>query len=112
MTRPERPAFAARLRHLRVQSGQTQQDLADRSGVSARSVSDLERGIIERPRRDTTSMLAAGLGLHGKELNAFLDSARPRIASSAAERPVIHSPPLPTGQLLGREAELRMVTTA
>ena len=112
MTSHERIGFAAQLRRLRVLAGLTQQELADRSGVSARSVSDLERGIIEHPRRDTASMLASGLGLAGEELNAFLKAARPRLAAIPMERPVVHSPPLPAGRLLGREAELRMVTAA
>ncbi len=112
MTSHERIGFAAQLRRLRVLAGFTQQELADRSGVSARSVSDLERGIIEHPRRDTVSMLASGLGLAGDELHVFVQTARPRLAAIPMERAVVHSPPLPAGQLLGREAELRMVTAA
>jgi predicted ATPase/transcriptional regulator with XRE-family HTH domain len=108
----ERIGFAAHLRRLRVQAGLTQQELANRSGVSARSVSDLERGIIGRPRRDTATMLATGLGLSGEELNGFLQAARPRLAATSAERPTVHVPPLPDGQLLGRESELSMVATA
>src|SRR4051812_7059818 len=46
-------AFADRLRYLRIQRGLTQQELAVQAGLSARSVSDLERGINQRPRRDT-----------------------------------------------------------
>src|SRR5919106_1459132 len=41
--------FANLLRRLRAQAGLTQQELAERSGVSARSVSDLERGVAQRP---------------------------------------------------------------
>src|SRR4051812_38909863 len=112
MTIPERPAFAARLRHLRVNSGLTQEELADRSGVSARSVSDLERGIIGRPRRDTATMLASGLSLTGEALDAFLNAARPRLAALPAKRQAIHALLIAEGQLLGRESELRLVTAA
>src|SRR3954447_3058575 len=106
MNAHERIGFAAQLRRLRLMAGLTQQELADRSGVSARSVSDLERSIIEHPRRDTTSMLASGLGLAGEERDAFLKAARPRLAAVPPEQPIIHAPPLPDGQLLGRDSEL------
>jgi DNA-binding XRE family transcriptional regulator len=56
-------SFAALLRHYRRGAGLTQEALAERAGVSARAVSDLERGLYLTPRRDTVTLLAAALGL-------------------------------------------------
>src|SRR5215208_6329511 len=106
----ERGSFARRLRRLRMAAGLTQQELADRAGVSVRAVSDLEREINQRPRRDTAAMLADGLQLPGAERDAFLAAAqpRPRVAatSGGAGRP---QPPDASGPLLGREHELRAI---
>src|SRR5215216_8139773 len=74
----ERGSFARRLRRLRIAAGLTQQELADRAGVSVRAVSDLEREINQRPRRDTAAMLADGLQLGGTERDTFLAAAQPR----------------------------------
>ncbi len=50
--------FGAVLRRLRLGAGLTQEDLAEKSGLSARSISDLERGVNLTARRDTARMLA------------------------------------------------------
>ena len=55
--------FAALLRKLRTAARLTQEELAEATGLSPRSISDLERGIATAPRRDTIRMLAEGLGL-------------------------------------------------
>ncbi|HJT91476.1 MAG TPA: helix-turn-helix transcriptional regulator, partial [Mycobacterium sp.] len=57
--------FAELLRRLRGEQGLTQQELAERSGISVRAISDLERAINLRPHRDTAAMLADGLALNG-----------------------------------------------
>ena len=41
--------FAGLLRQLRAEAGLTQEELAEAAGLSPRSVSDLERGIMGRP---------------------------------------------------------------
>ena len=109
----ERGAFAQRLRRLRVAAMLTQQELAERAGVSVRAVSDLEREINQRPRRDTAIMLADGLGLAGAEREAFIAAAHPRPRLRTASRHAGH-PLLPetTGPLLGRELELRAIEEA
>ena len=58
--------FAVILRRLRESRSLTQEELAERAGVSARLISDLERGAILRPRRDTIQMLADGLRRGGR----------------------------------------------
>src|SRR5687768_8026568 len=109
----EREAFARRLRRLRIAAGLTQQELAERAGVSIRAISDLEREINERPRRDTAAMLADGLRLASAEREAFLAAAQPRPRPSAAPAGFLPLPlPEPTGPLLGREHELRAIEDA
>src|SRR5215218_10364595 len=104
----ERGSFARRLRRLRMAAGLTQQELADRAGVSVRAISDLERQINERPRRDTAAMLADGLRLAGGERDSFLGAARtrPRLSPMAGGTGYPRLPE-PIGQLQGREHELR-----
>jgi predicted ATPase len=104
----DRTSFADLLKRLRVAAGLTQQEIADRSGISVRSVSDLERAINERPRRDTAEMLAAGLGLTGAERARFLKVARLRHRAAAGSFSY-PPPPAPIDPLLGRTAELRTI---
>ncbi len=55
--------FGSLVRTYRLSSGFTQEELAERAGISARAVSDLERGLYLAPHRDTVLRLAAALGL-------------------------------------------------
>ncbi len=57
------PLFADLLRRHRAAAGLSQEALAAVAGLSARAISDLERGIILRPHRDTVALLAAALTL-------------------------------------------------
>ncbi|MGH2613923.1 MAG: ATP-binding protein [Thermomicrobiales bacterium] len=111
MEKNDLTSFADLLKRLRVAAGLTQQELADRAGISVRSVSDLERVVNERPRRDTAQMLAAGLGLTDAERARFLEAARrrPRASPHPSSYP---APPAPSEPLLGRMAELRAITAA
>jgi predicted ATPase/DNA-binding XRE family transcriptional regulator len=106
--------FADTLRQVRVAAGLTQQQLAGRSGVSERSISDLERGVNERPRRDSARMLADGLGLDAAERQAFLEAARrrPRAATAPRVGAGLSSLPPVSTPLLGREPQLRYIEDA
>src|SRR6185437_5726401 len=79
--------FAGLLRRLRVRAELTQEELATAASVSARAVSDLERGINRTARRDTAELLAEALGLTGAERQEFLAAARgvPTQAQRAAQ---------------------------
>ena len=55
-------SFAALLKHTRLAAGLTQEALAERSGLSARAVSDLERDGERTPRLDTLALRAVALG--------------------------------------------------
>ncbi len=80
-------SFADLLRYLRNEAGLTQEELANKAGISTRSVSDLERGINARARRDTARMLADALELAGQARTKFEAAARGRpIGDSWLER--------------------------
>ncbi len=51
------------LRQQRVAAGLTQEDLAERSGVSVRAIADLERGRTRRPYPSSVRALVRALGL-------------------------------------------------
>src|SRR6202142_4051567 len=51
------------LRQQRVAAGLTQEDLAERSGVSVRAIADLERGRTRKPYPSSVRALARALGL-------------------------------------------------
>lgn len=74
----EQPAagFAELLRRLRTDARLTQEQLAERAGMSPRSISDLERGINKTARRDTTRLMADALNLSGTARAAFETAAR------------------------------------
>jgi non-specific serine/threonine protein kinase len=63
--------FGDLLREYRRASGLTQEELAERAGVSPRSISELERGGAHVPRRDTIGLLAQALDLDGPSREAF-----------------------------------------
>jgi transcriptional regulator with XRE-family HTH domain len=69
-------SFARLLRDLRVKAGLTQEELAGSAGVSSRSVSDLERGTVATPQKDTVRLLAEALRLDGSARVAFEAAAR------------------------------------
>jgi predicted ATPase/Flp pilus assembly protein TadD len=88
----------------------TQEALAERAGMSARGISDLERGARTHPYRETVNLLVNALGLSGSERAAFLQSARrkPRVIgqSQTDARVAI---PAPTSSLIGRDADVAAV---
>src|SRR5689334_3596192 len=67
-----------RLRKHRLSAQLTQQEVADRAGLSVRGLSDLERGLRQAPYRDTILRLADALGIAEPERQAWLAVARRR----------------------------------
>lgn len=55
------------IRGLRHSAGLTQQQLADKSGLSVAAIRDLEQGRVARPRRDSSRRLAKALGPAGQQ---------------------------------------------
>jgi predicted ATPase/DNA-binding NarL/FixJ family response regulator/transcriptional regulator with XRE-family HTH domain len=102
------------LRHHRLAAGLSQEELAERAGLSARAISALENEKRHAPYQATVRALARALGLAGLEL-AALESAvsrarAPRTGSSLSEvSPSVPLPlPLPPTPLLGRARELAL----
>ena len=103
--------FGARLRRLREASGLTQEDLAARAGLSAKGISDLERGARRRPHPQTVRALADALEL-SEDKRAILLAAVPRRDATAPTIPVPGStlPSPPPTPLVGRERELTQIS--
>jgi len=70
--------FASLLRQLRAEARLTQEELAWNSGLSPRSISDLERGVSRTARPSTANVLADALALEGPVRAAFVAVARGR----------------------------------
>jgi tetratricopeptide (TPR) repeat protein/transcriptional regulator with XRE-family HTH domain len=108
----EQPAtFAGLLRKLRTEAGVTQQELAEAASVSLRSVSDLERGRVAVPQKDTVRLLADALHLIGPVRTQFEAVARGRDAPggvAAATRAL----PRDVATFTGRHEELRKLVDA
>jgi predicted ATPase/transcriptional regulator with XRE-family HTH domain len=106
--------FGELLRRHRRAAELTQEDLAERAGISPRSISELERGGSHVPRRDTVALLAQALALSADErthLEGTLAPRRrsPRLPASAAWRTPSRDrgwPPTALTPLLGRQREL------
>jgi predicted ATPase/DNA-binding XRE family transcriptional regulator len=104
-------SFAEHLRRLREAVGLSQEELAERAGLSSHAVSALERGTRTRPYPHTVRALADALGA-GPTERAALVAAVPR--RSRAARPPADVPATgrgrrllePTTPLRGREREL------
>ena len=75
------------LKKLRAAAGMTQEELADRAGISARTVSDVERGLRRVVHGDTARRLAAALGLSERDRARF--DALARGAVRTRSRPAI-----------------------
>jgi transcriptional regulator with XRE-family HTH domain len=68
--------FALLLKELRVTARMTQEGLAERAGISVRTVRDIERGRVRFPRPETARLLSSALALSGPSLAQFLRLAR------------------------------------
>lgn len=73
------------LAQLRRRAGLTQEELAERAGLAVRSVSNIERSAVEKPRVSTLRAIGAGLGLDDARLGELLDFYRRRWADRAAD---------------------------
>jgi tetratricopeptide (TPR) repeat protein/transcriptional regulator with XRE-family HTH domain len=76
-------SLADLVRRYRRAAALTQEELAERAGLSARVISDLERGLRQRPRRGTLALLADALDLAPDE-RAALENAARNLASAAS----------------------------
>ncbi|HEX6755733.1 MAG TPA: helix-turn-helix transcriptional regulator [Mycobacteriales bacterium] len=105
------PSLVGVLADLRRRCGLTQEELAERSGLTARAISDLERGAVRRPRRTTVERLAAALGLAGAEADRFVALARghslgPVTPGDAVPEPAAAPLPRDLVRAFGREGRV------
>ena len=103
----EKTSFSTLLKHYRQAAGLSQEALAARAGLSARAISDLERGINRTPRYDTLELLSSALSLSSQQHALLQAAARPEVAAAAFAPAGPPSPglPLPPTRLVGRSQE-------
>jgi WD40 repeat protein/transcriptional regulator with XRE-family HTH domain len=80
--------FGERLRACRAAAWLSQEELAERSGLSVRAIGDIERGQTRWPYRDSVQRLANALGLADQEREGFLALAHRPTADLAEPEPV------------------------
>ncbi|HEX2348140.1 MAG TPA: helix-turn-helix domain-containing protein [Ktedonobacterales bacterium] len=112
----EQTTLSATLKRYRLAAGLSQEELAERAGLSVRAVSDLERGLHRTARGSTINLLASALALAPEQRAALLSAARPELvapqAAPAADSLVFSAPPSPPTALVGRERERRQAREA
>jgi non-specific serine/threonine protein kinase len=108
-------SFGDLLRRFRLAAGLTQEELAERAGLSRRGITDLERGARTTPRRETLALLVTALGLVGDDRAEFVATARRRSCAPAASPLKTldthrHNLPGQSTSLLGREEQVAALT--
>ncbi|MFI6600572.1 ATP-binding protein [Nonomuraea sp. NPDC050536] len=84
--------FAVLLRRHRLRLHLTQEALAERAGLSSRSVAEMERGRGRSPRPRSVEQLTVALELTGDERAEFVDAGRALFWASRAGRPDRRTP--------------------
>jgi predicted ATPase/DNA-binding XRE family transcriptional regulator len=105
--------FGTLLRRFRLAAALTQEELAARTGLSVRGISDLERGARRAPHLSTVGLLADALAVTGTERAALVHAARP--GSGGLKPPFGRRPrtrlPAPLTRFVGRAGELTSLRT-
>lgn len=116
-------AFGTRLGTCRRLAGLSQQELAERSGLSVRAIGDLERGRTKWPYLNSVRRLADALELRGQVREDFIAAAGRRLAGASETVPEVR--PRPAGgalvvprqlpavvrQFVGRRSELAALSS-
>ena len=106
--------FGTLLRRFRLAAGLTQEALAERAGLSAKAISDLERNPERTPRLESVALLADALQLPAEDRGRLLAAARPDDGPTAAPPPVnLPSRDLPRSltPLIGRTGVVEAVVS-
>lgn len=108
---PTSEALGSQLRVFRERAGLTQEELAERAGLTPHAVSALERGTRTRPYPHTLRSLPGALGLSDVERAALIASIPARRAgqhdTAAGHRPL--GLVLPPTRLYGRDGDVAAV---
>jgi transcriptional regulator with XRE-family HTH domain len=94
----------------------SQQELAERSGLSVRAISNLESGRTRWPYPDSVGRLADALALRDDDRAEFTAAARRRLANEPDPRPrdgngvILRPLPAPVPAFTGRASELRAMS--
>ena len=107
----EQTQFGTLLKRYRTAVGLTQEALAARAQLSARAISDLERGINRVPHHDTLELLIAALNVTTTQRALLLSTIRPEMRVPAPQIRSLSPPPLPPTALIGREREMTRALT-
>lgn len=99
------PSFGDVLRDLRAARSLTQEELAERAGITVKAVSALERGERRRPYPHTVRSLVDALDLDEEERRRLVGAVPGRTTASGAATAL----PVPQGPVLGRDAEIETV---
>jgi transcriptional regulator with XRE-family HTH domain len=101
----EQSSFGVLLKRYRLAAGLSQEALAARASLSARTISDLERGIHSTPQSDTLELLTGALSLSAQQRALLLAAARPEVAAfvDVPARSPSPSFSLPPTRLIGRD---------
>ncbi|RAG87114.1 ATPase [Streptacidiphilus pinicola] len=106
------------LLRLRLQSGMTQEELSERSGISVRTIRNFERGLIQRPRRSSVDMLLDVLdpGLKEKLRSAPMDDLGMPVGMAAEWLKLVGPEPgawrgsrPPRSSLVGRDHDVELL---
>jgi predicted ATPase/transcriptional regulator with XRE-family HTH domain len=110
--------LAALIQRRRVSARLTQEELAERAGISVRTISDIERGLRRSVYRDTAERLAEALEVPGAEREDFILVVRGRVDPHETGVPGAlriapgNRVPVPPTPLIGREREMvKLLTT-
>jgi predicted ATPase len=97
--------FGELLKAARARRGLTQEELAERAGLSVRGVRYLELEL-RRPYKDTVERLVEALGLSEDDGRELLAAGRPGTAAAVVARSSVPAAP---GPLIGREREVERI---
>ncbi|MEA2517799.1 MAG: hypothetical protein QOG16_1637 [Actinomycetota bacterium] len=108
--------LAESIRRRRVSASLTQEELAEKAGISVRTISDIERGLRRFVYQDTAERLAEALGVGAPDKEEFISVARGRASDLQSgllglpSRP--NRVPVPPTRMIGREKEMEMLLDA
>ncbi|HVA91913.1 MAG TPA: AAA family ATPase [Chloroflexota bacterium] len=102
-------AFGTLLRRHRRAASLTQEEVAERAGVSVRAISDLERGVRHAPHKDTIRLLVEALGLQVTDQAVFESAAGRLRAPGSLTPPGPNLTGMAVPPLVGRQRELALL---